>query len=357
MRFVSDQHSRGAARGSSARLRWLFAITMFLIGIVPVTQIAKAVGPAKAAPACPGATYTVVSGDSWSRIASHVNVKMAALVGANGATTATVIHPGQTLCLPLSTPAAAPTTPVTTTTPTVPTPPTPAPPALPAAPTAASIAAFPVQGLCSFADTYGAPRAGARVHEGVDIIAKAGQWIYAVSDGTLTKQYVDAPGSLSGNGWRLTAAGGTYFFYAHLSSFAPGLSVGSGVKAGQIIGQVGMTGNAPIPHLHFEVHPGGGASVNPTPIVKAVDACKITTVPPQPNGAMPATAPTTPTTLPATPPTTPPRPHRDPPTTPPATTAPGPVPAPPTTFPQYRRDTTLPTSPVRPRRGLPTTGA
>ncbi len=352
MRFVSDQHSGVAARGSSARLRWLFAITMFVIGIVPVTEIAHAVGSTKAAPACPGATYTVVSGDSWSLIASHAKVKIAALVGANGATTATVIHPGQTLCLPSSTPAAAPTTPVTTTTPTVPTPPTPAPPAVPAAPAPVAIAAFPVQGLCSFADTYGAPRAGARMHEGVDIIAKAGQWIYAVSDGTLTKQYLDAPGSLSGNGWRLTAAGGTYFFYAHLSAFAPGLSVGSGVKAGQIIGQVGMTGNAPIPHLHFEVHPGGGAAVNPTPVVKAVDACKITTVPAQPNGAVPA--PTTPTTVPATPPPTTP-----PPTTPPSATTPPTTeaPAPPATFPQHRRDTTLPTTPVRPRRGLPATGA
>ena len=77
-------------------------------------------------------------------------------------------------------------------------------------------------------------------------------------DGTLTKKYLDAPGSLSGNGWRLTTSDGTYFFYAHLSTFAPGLTVGSPVKAGQIIGQVGMTGDAPIPHLHFEVHPGGG---------------------------------------------------------------------------------------------------
>ena len=125
---------------------------------------------------------------------------------------------------------------------------------------------FPAQGPCSFTDTYGAPRSGGRVHEGVDIIAKAGQWLYAVKDGTLTKKYLDSPGSLGGNGWRLTIADGTYFFYAHMSAFAPGLSVGSAVKAGQIIGQIGMTGDAPIPHLHFEVHPGGGASVNPTPV-------------------------------------------------------------------------------------------
>ena len=87
----------------------------------------------------------------------------------------------------------------------------------------------------------------------------------------------------------MTIADGTYFFYAHMSAFAPGLSVGSAVKAGQIIGQVGMTGDAPIPHLHFEVHPGGGASVNPTPYVKAVDGCKTSAVPPQPGDVVPGT--------------------------------------------------------------------
>jgi murein DD-endopeptidase MepM/ murein hydrolase activator NlpD len=268
---------------------------MFLIGIVPATQIAKAVSPAK--PACPGATYSVVSGDSWYRIALSSKVSMTALMTANGATTATVIHPGQTLCLP------AGSSPVSVTTPTTPTTPTSVTPPATAAvvTTAGSIDVFPAQGPCTFGDTYGAPRSGGRVHQGVDIIAKAGQWIYAVKDGTLTKRYIDAPGSLSGNGWRLTTADGTYFFYAHLSAFAPGLAVGSAVKAGQILGQIGKTGDALTPHLHFEVHPLGGASVNPTPVVKAVDGCKVTAVPPQPNG-IPVGVPTTttPSTVPAT---------------------------------------------------------
>ncbi|MEQ1702986.1 MAG: M23 family metallopeptidase, partial [Ilumatobacteraceae bacterium] len=161
---------------------------------------------------------------------------------------------------------------------------------------------FPVQGVCYFSDTYGAPRSGGRTHEGVDIIAKAGLFLYAADDGTLTKQYIDAPGALAGNGWRLTRADGTYFFYAHLSAFAPGLKVGSVVKAGQILGNVGMTGNAGTPHLHFEVHPRGGVAVNPTPIVKAVDGCKVTTVPAQPGTGATTTVPATtpPTVAPTT---------------------------------------------------------
>src|SRR3954447_14959953 len=331
---VPAKVSAAAPRAASKRSRWLFAIVMFAIGIVPATAIAKAVGPAQ--PACPGATYSVVSGDSWNRIASRQSVSMTSLMNANGATTATVIHPGQTLCLPGT---AAPTT--TTPPPTTPTPTSPTS-TVPAARPAVTLDVFPVQGPCSFGDTYGARRSGGRSHEGVDIIAKAGQFVYAVKDGVLTKKYIDAPGSLSGNGWRLTVSDGTYFFYAHLSAFAPGLSVGSAVKAGQILGQVGMTGDAPIPHTHFEVHPGGGPSVNPTPVVRAIDGCKNTAVPPQPDGLPAPTAPTTttPTTTPSA--TTPA-------TTTPATTTPATTTT--TTQPfAHRRDLSDPAGQPRPRR-------
>ncbi|MFM7820051.1 MAG: peptidoglycan-binding protein [Actinomycetota bacterium] len=143
------------------------------------------------------------------------------------------------------------------------------------------ISVFPSQGRCSFVDSWHEPRPGGRLHIGVDIIGPKGLALYAVVDGTITKMY-GADSKLSGNALRLTAPDSTYFFYAHLDSFAPGITIGSAVRAGQIIGYMGATGNAGISHLHFEIHPGGGEAINPFPVIKAVDACHVTEVLPQP---------------------------------------------------------------------------
>jgi len=176
-----------------------------------------------------------------------------------------------------------PTTPTPTTTPT--TTPTPSGPAV--VPTV-----FPMLGPCWFSDTWKAPRSGGRQHEGVDIIAKSGTPIYAVSNGTITRIFLDRPGSLGGNAVRLTASDGTYFHYAHLSAFAEGTSLGATVVAGQVIGYNGSTGSSSTPHLHFEYHPGGGAAVNPYPLIKAIDGCKSTTPPTTiPATTIPAAAP------------------------------------------------------------------
>ena len=142
-----------------------------------------------------------------------------------------------------------------------------------------TIQVFPVQGRCSFTNTWQQSR-GTRLHEGVDIIAPIGNLIYAVVDGTITRVYNNA--SLTGNGVRLTQADGTYYFYAHLDTIAPNIAVGTTVKAGQILGTNGATGNTGTAHLHFEVHPRGGAPIDPTPIVAAVNACHITDARPQP---------------------------------------------------------------------------
>ncbi|NNE10742.1 MAG: peptidoglycan DD-metalloendopeptidase family protein, partial [Ilumatobacter sp.] len=154
----------------------------------------------------------------------------------------------------------------------------------PTAPDPASVQleAFPVQGKCYYGDSWGYPRSGGRVHLGVDIIAPEGKLLYAVADGTITKVYGDYPGSLAGNGIRLTMDDGTYFFYAHMLGIADGIAVGARVEAGQIVGAVGNTGSSGTPHLHLEVHPGGGSAINPYPLVKAIDACNVEEPLPQP---------------------------------------------------------------------------
>lgn len=146
--------------------------------------------------------------------------------------------------------------------------PTPTPP-----PSSVQLDAKPVQGPCWMADSWHAPRGNGRVHLGVDIIAGSGQQLYAVATGEISQIYRNYPGSLAGNGLKVRRPDGTYFFYAHLSRFAPGIRLGTDVRAGQVVGYVGSTGNSATPHLHLEVHPGGGAAINPYPIVKAIGAC------------------------------------------------------------------------------------
>lgn len=150
------------------------------------------------------------------------------------------------------------------------------------APPAVAISVFPVQGPCSYENTWHAPRGTDRKHLGVDILAKEGNLVYAVADGTITKLYTVGTDKLAGNGVRLTMPDGTYFFYGHMQKIADGITVGTKVKAGQVVGYNGKTGATNTPHLHIEVHPLGGAAIDPTPIMAAVDACSVTTPLPVP---------------------------------------------------------------------------
>ena len=137
------------------------------------------------------------------------------------------------------------------------------------APVVTSGRACPVAGFVSFSDTWGAGRSGGRAHQGVDMMAARGTALVAVESGTIRRM---GNGGLGGITIWLRGNSGDEFYYAHLNSWASGLSEGQSVSVGQSIGTVGTTGNAPsnVPHLHWEYHPGGGSAVNPTPLARSL---------------------------------------------------------------------------------------
>ena len=142
-------------------------------------------------------------------------------------------------------------------------PPAPDPTPDPSPPAVISGGSFvcPVAGPNAFGDTFGAPRPGGRKHEGVDMMSPYGTPLVAVVAG-----FADMHGTtLGGNSISLTGDDGNRYFYAHLSSWE---GSSRSVVAGEVIGYVGHTGDTTANHLHFEIHPGGGAAVDPYPTVR-----------------------------------------------------------------------------------------
>lgn len=88
-----------------------------------------------------------------------------------------------------------------------------------------------------------------RAHKGVDFAAPIGTNVKAVSDATVS--FVGQQNGY-GNVIMLEHANGISTVYGHLSHFASGLHKGQKVSQGAIIGQVGMSGMATGPHLHYE---------------------------------------------------------------------------------------------------------
>lgn len=111
------------------------------------------------------------------------------------------------------------------------------------------------------------------VHEGNDIFAEPGTPVRAVTAGR-----VENLGWLFYSGWRvgIRARDGRYWFYAHLRRYAPGLSIGDYVEAGEELAEVGNTGYGADPghsdeftyHLHLGIQEPDGRWINPYPVVR-----------------------------------------------------------------------------------------
>ncbi len=138
---------------------------------------------------------------------------------------------------------------------------------------------FPILGLANWNDDWLDYRAGPPVHahQGTDVFSAFDTPVRTPVDGTV--RFEDS--GLGGKGAFVTAPDGTYYYMAHLNSFHGELANGARVKQGQIVGYNGDSGNAKggAPHVHFEVHPGGGAAVNPKPFLDAWLATAMARVP------------------------------------------------------------------------------
>ncbi len=153
---------------------------------------------------------------------------------------------------------------------------------LPAGVTPFVIKAFPHEtAIVQFSDTWGARRSGGRSHTGTDIMSPKGTWVVAVDDGIVERLDWNR---LSGWNIMIRHADGWTSHYLHLNNdntgtddgeggeetaFMEGLEVGSFVKAGEVIGFVGDSGNAEQAgsQTHFELHI-DGKKVDPYPFLK-----------------------------------------------------------------------------------------
>jgi peptidoglycan LD-endopeptidase LytH len=118
-------------------------------------------------------------------------------------------------------------------------------------------------------DSFGQPRGHGRHHEGIDIFAARGTDVHAVSGGTVVRGFDDP---LGGVVVRIEGEDGRYYYYAHLEPGSTGqIHVGQEVRAGEVIGRVGTSGNAAggSPHLHFQVREDGDW-IDPYPFLREI---------------------------------------------------------------------------------------
>ena len=177
--------------------------------------------------------HTVEPGETLTSIAKLHRVTVRALREVNNLSDPDVIRVGTTLIVPVGD---APTTHLV----------------------------CPIRGPLRHVNDWGFPRSGGRFHEGNDLFARRGTPVVAITGGHVQQMI----GRIGGKQVKLVGDDGVTYYYTHLDSFGPA----GRVEVGAVIGTVGTSGNAAggPAHVHFEVHPGGGAAVNPYPRVAAL---------------------------------------------------------------------------------------
>ncbi len=153
----------------------------------------------------------------------------------------------------------------------------PQPPTSPPAPPTMGDLVIPVVGVRAhqLADTWGDSRGdGSRVHNAIDILMPRGTLVVAAAPGRVEKLFDSEAGGRTI--YVRSPDRRTVYYYAHLNAYRAGLAEGQQVRAGEVIGTVGSTGNASPdgPHLHFEIKRMAagqrwwqGREVNPYPLL------------------------------------------------------------------------------------------
>jgi peptidoglycan LD-endopeptidase LytH len=136
---------------------------------------------------------------------------------------------------------------------------------------------IPVAGVRSdqLRDTFSEARGEGRVHDAIDIPAPRGTPVLAVAAGKILKLFQSKPGGTTI--YQLSNDQKFIYYYAHLDSYAAGLTEGRIVKQGETIAYVGDTGNAGPGnyHLHFSIAITSdpkrwweGTNINPFPLLR-----------------------------------------------------------------------------------------
>ena len=119
-------------------------------------------------------------------------------------------------------------------------------------------------GIKDISPNFGAPRSGGRSHEGEDIMAIKGTPIISPTAAVVLRT---GYGDSAGNYVYTANPGGETFVYMHLDRVGEGVTPGTELFQGSLIGYVGNTGNASggAAHLHFEIHNSSDVPTDPFP--------------------------------------------------------------------------------------------